>query len=185
MIDLMNGWKMMGRVAFWITLGCLMAANSYAAEYGIGLTANRSDLSLYMPIKLTDNFRTEISVGYQSAEAKADNQKQEADQIEAGIGLFFTKDVYPKTQLYYGCRLLYLYENRELSRSSGTDYSVRRNGFGIAPTLGFEYFMTEQISLGGEVEFYYRYLDGKDDDGVDFEETTSGTDSRVVIRYYF
>ena len=178
-------WKRLWKIALLMSFASLMAANCFGAEFGIGLTANDSDRELYLPIKITDNFRTEISIGFDSREQKTDLTKTEADQVEAGIGLFFTQSVYERTLLYYGCRLKYLYVNADREYSDGSHYSQRQDGYSIAPTLGFEYFLTDHISLGGEAEFYYEYLDGEDEDDLDIDETYTGTDGRVVIRYYF
>lgn len=185
----MHGLAVEGRklwkIALLVSLAGLMAANCFAAEFGIGFTANYSDQELYFPIKLTNHFRTEISVGFSTAEQKTDSTKIEADIVAAGIGLFLTHNVHERTLLYYGCRLKYLYQNADREYSDGSHRTEQQKGYGIAPTLGFEYFITENISLGGEAEFYYQYLDGEDEDDLDVDETYTGTDGRIVIRYYF
>lgn len=181
-------WKMVRKIALLLLLGSLVAGNAPAAQFGIGLTANQTDQTLYVPIKITDSLRTELSFGIASAEQKTDESKEQIDQYEAGIGLFFSHEVYEKTQLYYGCRLTYLSAEREYETDGGREYNYSRTGYRIAPTLGFEYFFTPHLSLGGEAEFYYESLDGEEDDdrdSIDVDETVFSTDSRLVLRFYF
>ena len=179
------------------TLVGLISTNCFALEFGIGIGANDYDRTIYVPINITNNFRTELSLGYSSNDRKSATDSEanfyDGYSIETGIGLFFLKDVYEKTQIYYGCRLLYINGESKWNYSSGYNYNDKSSGYGIVPTFGVEYLITDHFSLGGEIEFFYTNLNGKteesypDTDTVSYDtnSTSSGTNGRVVLRYYF
>lgn len=159
-----------------------------AAEFGLGISANSNDQSIYVPVQITENFRTEFSVGYDSEEIESADTKVEFEAFEIGVGLYMCNEVYERTQLYYGCRFLYIQQDRELVDGSVHRY-LDSEGYGIAPTLGFEYYLTDHISLGGEAAFRYVKIDGEGDTtgpiSASEDETIKNTDTRAVIRYYF
>lgn len=172
---------------------CALSLSCSAAEFGIGIAANDNDQGIYVPIDFADRFRAELSAAYVSREDKDEMTEAELCMTEAGIGLFLLTEIHERTQLYYGCRFLYIdFDQEQRMRDDGDRYQkMSGKGYGIAPTLGVEYFLGRHISLGGEVEYYYEkmdtdhtysYADITDRDG---EQTDSGLDSRVVLRFYF
>jgi len=57
-----------------ITFVCSIASNAFAANYGIGIgiSANISDRHIYLPVKVTDNFKTELSFRYYDSDNNSD-----------------------------------------------------------------------------------------------------------------
>ncbi len=179
----LTNWKVLRRIALIFLLTFPISTNVLAAEFGIGISIDQHDQTIYIPFKLTNSLKTEISIGIHSGKTETSEYKFENDRIETGIGVFLAKNVNDKTKLFMGCRFLYIEETNEYKGNSLNSSDVA--GYGIAPTLGFEFFVTDHISLGGEAEFYYKDLNGEDEDKNDIDNKYNGTDSRVVLRYYF
>ncbi len=75
-------------------------------------------------------------------------------------------------------------------KSSFQDEKTELDGYSLSPTIGFEYYITENISLGGDISFHYEDLDGneidrEDDEKIDASQKTTDTDTSVNIRFYF
>lgn len=173
-----------------IVLLSLLSSKCIAAEIGIGISLEARDQILYVPINITNNFRTELSFRYSASESESSNSTSESDNLEIGIGLYGIKKLYEKTQLIYGCNFLYYdssYENTYTGNLPPTSYSGDNTTYTIAPTLGIEYFVTDHISLGGKAEFYYRdseieYSSGPSSNS---DRTYTGTNTNLAFRYYF
>ena len=174
-----------------ILLVGLFSSQCFAAEYGLGISVEDNDPRIFIPINITDNFRTELSLYYGASERDSSTSSSESEGYEFGLGLFGLKNLYENTQIYYGCRFLYFNgKSKYEDKSSGVFFSPSRNSdykaYSVAPTLGIEYFMTENIALGGEFEFHYEDSSYEYDDSTDDSDYTStGTDTRLILRYYF
>lgn len=183
--------KKSGKMAVLFPLFMLFATNSFATQFGIGISGTSDDQRIYFPINITDSFRTELSLAVSTAELERNDAKQENDLADMGVGLFLTKTVYEKTKLYYGSRFTYMYGKIKYRYTDSNDNaSYDQNGYSIAPTIGLEYYITDHISLGGEAEYSYRKLDIDADTGTDVrdrdtKQTITGTTGRVVLRYFF
>lgn len=182
---LLDDLRVVKRVVFAFVMVLAISPNCTAADIGIGISVKESDQSIYVPIKLSDSLKTEFSVGYSSREQNDSSSKHHSKSLEAGIGLFLLKDVTDNTQLYYGCRFLYINTDYYYAGIDGYYSSDKLNGYGIVPTLGFEYYFNDHISLGGEAGYYYKNLDGESYYATDYKEKTTGTNCRVILRYYF
>ena len=166
----------------------LLSSKCIAAEIGIGISLESRDQIIYLPINITNNFRTELSFRYASSENETSSYTSEDDNLEIGIGLYAIKKLYEKTQLFYGCNFLYYdsgYESSYTSppSSSSGDYT----SYTIAPTLGIEYFVTDHISLGGKAEFYYAdaEVEYSSNPSSNSDRTFMGTNTNLAFRYYF
>ena len=51
----------------------------------------------------------------------------------------------------------------------------------IAPTLGFEYYLAENLTLGGEAYFTFEKSDGTNSTSI----RSKATGSMVTMKYYF
>ena len=77
------------------------------------------------------------------------------------FGAFLTEYTSNTTSIYYGARI-------------GIQKTENDHGNIIAPTFGFEYFLNNKISFGGDIMYYDRELNNK-----------KGIDSMIMLRYYF
>ena len=173
-----------------------------AADFGIGASFKSDDQAIYAPISLSSSFRVEpyfVNVQYTS---KNDSYKYSRSIREYGVGLFGKKSAKDNVEIYCGARLA------RVETSSRSNYSVdpsdygnisekeNQIGYAIAPALGFEYFIVPKLSVGGEADYVYRNTDGKDKEvtkgfeglsgrNQKIESTTTYTETRVMLRYYF
>lgn len=170
-----------------IALACLTVISSGAlASTGIGVSAQIDDIWVYVPIDLTESFRIEPLVRYYKKEDQSDSEDY-TEISEFGVGLFVQSEVVENFNFLYGVRVAYSaskYTYKSQFFDSGTD----QDGYLIAPTIGFEYFLADKISLGGDVSLVYTDLDGKDTDSgesIDVSEKTTSTDTSLIVRFYF
>lgn len=148
----------------------LSVASTYAAEFGVGADVNNGNATVYVPIKVSDGFRVEPYFSNQ----KSDQENSfNSRQTEIGLGLFNVSNLSDKTNLLLGARASYIRHHY---------YDESLEGYSVAPTLGFEYFPVQNISLGADVSYVYSKLDGK---GSTDDITSSGTRTAVSVKFYF
>lgn len=186
-----------------VALGTLIISTA-SAKVGIGVGISSESATIFLPVDLGQYVRIEPAFEYQKYDRSEEysdlNRTDEATYAELSLGLFGRFTVYENLKGYAGLRLGYNYESNESTRvsTSGTEYTERDlQGYSIAPTLGFEYFFVENFSLGGEVSWYYRALDGDitvnqipvsgtpDLMTGDTENTRTGTHAKLLARFYF
>ena len=178
-----------------ITASTLLSSPSLSDEvtYGIGAAVNDS-LKIYFPINI-GNFLIEPSVVYfdnnnHTNLPQSFNTEDKTTQI--GIGIF-TKSVPVKnTFIYYGARVGYI-KNESNSDFSGSQISKSKDdGYFIAPTIGSEYRVIDNFSVGLDLSFSYSKTDGSTNtsfNGFDStfspKNTTTRTAAEIIVRYYF
>lgn len=148
-------------VAFFLPVTAVFSA----PQFGLGISITEDGQVIHCPIKIDPHLRLEGSLGIRSYEIDGSRLNDE-DSIILKFGGYYVQNVYEKTDIYYGGRLTY---------EKNDSYGSNRDGFGIAPVFGFEYYLTGHISVGGEAELYIMFGD------ID----QHGTDSRLILRYYF
>lgn len=149
---------------------CLISSSASAApQFGLGISITETGRVIHCPVKLNNAFRLEGSLGFYSMDREGSSN--DPNEFILKFGAYGIQNVYEKTEIYYGGKILYS------QLDTGTSDA---DGFGIAPAFGFEYYLTGHISVGGEAELYYLFYDRNTGDYKEF-----GTDSRIVLRYYF
>jgi hypothetical protein len=171
--------------------GILLAGQALAADYGIGISAKSDNGLLYFPIDLSQRLRVEPYLRHTSVESTQTIRsstgvttfRSKFDLIEGGLGLFGLALPKESVRLYYGGRASYFDGE---SRST----SLRQDSYGyrITPTVGFEYLFNRHFTLGGEVGYYFQESNVDTSLPVSRQEgesDTSGTESFLVLRYFF
>lgn len=162
-------------------LALLLGSTSLShAEIGLGILLDPYGSTVYLPIKLSEHYRLEPSVAYFS---RGTGGRIRWKAWELALGAFRATSVSDNTRIYYGGRVSYFESNDD-------SYLNDERGVRLAPTLGFEYFFTESLSISGEGAITYAKVDrltsvfselgGREQDN----EITS-TDSSIIIRYMF
>jgi hypothetical protein len=162
-----------------------------AAEFGIGVSVQSDDSIIYAPIDVNKNFRIEPSIRYLKNESDVGlGVELESESLELAVGLFGLTEVSESIRVYYGGRLAYIDQESDQAIFSGIlpgipgntfVTSVDSDGYRISPTLGFEYMINERFSIGGEAEYFFQDID-RDGSG---DSETSGTDTRLIVRFRF
>jgi opacity protein-like surface antigen len=153
-----------------------------AADFGIGVSVRSDDGWVYVPIDISKNFRLEPSVRYSSRETSSPSvapayASLEVDSLELGIGVFGLQQVEEAAHLYYGGRVAYV--DTSITQTFRDESS--QDGYRIGPTVGFEYLFGGHFSVGGEASYMFVELDGDDNS----EQSSSGTETRLIFRYMF
>lgn len=157
--------------SFFITT--IIAVNGFAQEVGVGVSA-QGDRTIYVPIKIDETFRVEPSIYYYKNKDTGDYNST-SESYELMIGIFNLSQQSDKSKIYYGARAGY----------SAYHYKYNSNhehfeGYKIAPTIGLEYLLVENLTVAGDVSLNYSNLNGNDRTR---ENTT--TDTELSVRYYF
>jgi hypothetical protein len=169
-----------------LAAGSMQAAS--AAEFGLGVSVQSDDSIIYAPIDINKQFRVEPSIRYQKNEFESGTGLDlETETLELAVGLFGLTGVSESLRIYYGGRLAYIDQESDSLVNSivgGNIFAARStqeaDGFRISPTLGFEYLINDRFSIGGEAEYFFQDIDG---DSGDTE--SSGTDTRLIVRFKF
>ncbi len=164
-------------------IGALLLSPSLAAaDTGVGISFNGNSNVVYVPFDVSERLRIEPAFHYgrskfgNSAGGKAEN-------MHLSVGVFSKTPISETMNLLMGARVGYLTSKNEVQ------YTTKRDGYSLAPTLGFEYFISENISLGGEVAFQYVKTSEKTSFGQTSTEgadqTSTGTSTELIARFYF
>lgn len=163
--------------AYSALLALLVSSTSVShAEVGLGIQLNPYASTVYLPITLSDGFRLEPSVAYyaEKTEDRGILETRSAwSRWDIALGAFHTTNLREDIRIYHGGRIGYFETN--------TGSEIRdESGIKMAPTLGFEYFFTQGLSIAGEAAIAYINVNGRaSGDGI------TSTDSSVILRYMF
>ena len=171
-----------------LALSC-SALPTFAADFGIGVSVQSDDALIYVPIDFNKQFRLEPSIRYLNDEQDfGGGLRLDRESIEIGVGLFGLAGVGESIRVYYGGRLAYVKNEMEQFTTLGIGGGflvVTENdtdGYRISPTLGFEYLINDRLSIGAEAEYFFQDVEGDD---LDTDRETSGTDTRLIVRFKF
>ncbi len=165
----------------------LLATPVYAVEWGLGASTKSDDNAIYFPVKATDTLRIEPFLRQLKQEEDDDGRKSNYETFNIGIGLFSIANIKDKSHFYYGARASYTETKTKWQHHYG-DSKTKSYGYTLSPTIGFEYFITDKISIGAEAEWAYFDTSGSEtNNGVktDREFTETDTNTRILIRYLF
>ena len=183
------------------------------AEVGIGVSFKSNDASLYIPWQITPAIRLEGELRQVSQETEQRGvttiasttqntvYTSDNDATEIGTGLFWTNSLQNNITLLLGLRLNYVESESSNYQTVSSTISVSSksdlDGFEWAPTLGLEYSITDKIKVAAEVNYFKQDLDGKGrsvqtggfsgtvTNNADLEASANGTNTRLILRYFF
>ena len=147
--------------------------NALTQEVGVGVSA-QGDRTIYMPIKIDETLRLEPSVYYYKDKDTGEYEST-SERYDLLVGIFKLDKQSDKSKIYYGARVGYSSNNYK-SEYRDENYE----GYKIAPTIGLEYVLVDNVTIAGDVSFNYSNLNGN---SATQENTT--TDSELSVRYYF
>ena len=143
-------------------------------------------LSLFFPMSF-DDFFLEPEVSYWSYTEKYDDSGNDAvhtiSKLRMLLGLFHNTTKVKSSQ-YLGVRIGYNLDKEVLYIDDDEDEEVEDKLFIVAPTIGVQYFISENFSIGGECSAVRAsHTDDSDDDEI--EQITWTTVPRLILRFYF
>jgi hypothetical protein len=149
-----------------IALATVLTTSAVASEIpqlgvGVGVTGNTT--TLRGTIDLDNSLRLEPYFGFSYVNPDKGNSKT---NLEIGTALHVKQVITNKINSYYG---------GFVGVGSHDDGFGTTTTFNLGPVAGVEYALDKQFTLGGEVRVNF----GLGDD------TVIGTDSAVLLRYYF
>jgi hypothetical protein len=161
----------------------LAVSGSTPTGVNVGLTP-----TIFLPINVGSRFRVEPEIGFfrnTISDTGALNRTETVQGLHAGAGAFILakKD---RFTLYYGARGGYIRRTSSVSvgGSRRTDDTIP--GYFVAPAIGGEYFLSDYLSLGGEVQVRFSSLDWKRPPTANTTSFTFvATHGALTVRFYF
>jgi len=155
----------------------LSAGPAPAADFGLG-AAYLDGLTVLLPIR-TERLliEPEVSLSNQSSAASGGSSLK---STELGSGVYLRTGLGPSFEGYGGGRLAY----HQLKQSSGTGDS-KSTGFSLGPTVGAQYFLEKQVSLGLDASLEYTHSKLEQTGQPSATLHGWGTLTRVVLRGFF
>ena len=153
---------------------CTFFNLAHSTEYGIGVGVNNYNYYIYFPINIKESeYRVEPMMYYSDYTTTYDNTY--GKEYGLGIGFFKVFSQTSNTKLYVGPRL-----NYSVNEGDSAGY-IKTTAYGVSPTLGFEYYLAENFTLGGEV--YLTFYKSSGTNGTIVNQKSTGT--MVTMKYYF
>lgn len=146
-----------------------------------------SPVTLYFPIQ-ADGFRIEPQFGLfrRSRDSGSGTQasSRTATALELGAGVFATPQIGDNTIAHLGGRLGIVRFSESIS-GPNTDDSQSATDFFIGPAAGGEHFLSDNFSLGGEVQLIYVNVGEGDSGDTDISLSRISTGAVFFARIYF
>ena len=137
-------------------------------EFGLGVGINgQNSATLRGIISLENNMRVEPYFGFSYQDPNPSNGNSQTI-LNVGSALEMTKPINNVLKAYYG----------GFAGIQSYDYGSGNNSgtiFNFGPVAGVEYALNKQFTLGAEMKFNFGFGNA----------TVLGTDSSVLVRYYF
>jgi len=149
--------------------------------------------SIYIPIDISPAFRIEPEISYYKFSEKEEyNSSTDENRITSysiGLGLS-SMNRRGSVNLFYGARfgMIKASSVNEYTYIGGADKDEETgSGFYIAPTIGGEYFFSENFAMGGEVQIKYSSTKWEGENGGDEGVKRSVLSTRALfsVRFYF
>jgi len=133
-----------------------------AADVGIGVSVNSQDRRVYMPIDVSESFRIEPQFTYFEQSISVPTFDNDTEYTAFSLGLFKKQKMAENFNFFLGARIGYVQDERKTESDTSMSTSDL-SGYSIAPTIGFEYYVFDKLSIGGEVAWSYTDLDGEEE----------------------
>jgi len=181
--------------------GLLLLNTVSAADFGFGASFKSGESSIYLPVHATKNFMIEPYFRLTDDELFAASSKFSTEDTIIGVGLFGVFNSVENASVYLGVRTAYLKQEQKIEQtiitvvgSSVITTRTEQDGYSIAPTLGFEYYIINRLTIGAEVAWEYSKLDASASVdtisipvplNADSELKSNGTRTNIILRFYF
>lgn len=170
---------------------------SFANEktYGLGTTFG-GGLTMYFPV-MTGEVMIEPTYSIYSREGETvdstttSNSSYQTKAQRIGVGVFKLSKPTSSSMIYFGARVA-LSREKDSSTSVDSGNASVKNGFILAPTIGVEYFLINEFSIGLDASFNYSQKKEKVDSRSvasvstgDTKTTEYFSQAQAIIRYRF
>jgi hypothetical protein len=178
------------KIVFPFGAALALQAPALGADVGLGVGFSHNGSTIYVPIRVTPGFRIEPYVLANKTHSTATQYYSNTSaDAQYGSGFFAGRRIGENTELFVGSRLAYVSRNQNFSPAGAPESSRKSYGYLVAPTVGFEYFIQEDIALGAEAAILYIRRRGHETNSIgtefSFKETTTATFTAVTLKYYF
>jgi len=165
--------KFMSKTVSAVAVAAALSTSLMAQEpqYGVGVgVAGQNNTTIRGTVTLEDGLRLEPFFGF----TYLDGDSTSSTNLSIGSALHIVKPVNPKINAYYGGFVGLSTSNYEF-KSGNTKTTSSTTNVNLGPVAGVEYLFDKQFTLGAEVQLNLGLGDN----------TTFGTNSAVLLRYYF
>lgn len=168
-----------------------LAPHARAVDFGIGVSVKNNENSLFLPLRLNENWLLEGQLQAMKTRQTVDGTEPAYgytnSYLRAGLGIFWTRKVAEKTHLLMGSRFSHI--KRTFGGFGSEDTA---SGWDVAPTAGLEYFPVRWFSIGGEVAYGFERIKGNNSwhlpvagESPSYRTRSQETRSAIILRAYF
>jgi hypothetical protein len=178
-------------------------------KFGVGVGVNMgnvfsggslaaSPVAVYVPINLSETFRLEPSFGYWYKGRGTTVSAVGGVSVESGgyavemaLGGFYLMHPTPPFTVYLGARLGLVFAGHSVTSGAGVATDFSETDMFVNPTLGLEWAVSRNFSVGGEAAVAFRfYFDpsvtvGNVSTTVPGSKFGTGFDAVLFMRLYF
>jgi len=140
--------------------------------------------TIRIPIDFETGFRIEPEIGFSISTNEDNFEKNDYQAVTIGIGGYYKFWKVDKVNLYAGGRLGLSKGKREYTNKNNgaSNYTNDVDAINLQALVGAEYFFVENMSFAAQTGLELRSATESRDD---YEETSTGTVTTLVIRYFF
>jgi len=140
-----------------------------------------------LAFNITEQFRLEADLGYMNVDNKTNDDK--TSLFNSGIGFLFAMRK-ESSAIMAGIKADYTTGTNEFKGGLGTTYTNKINGITFGPVLAYEYFMSKNFSVGGEVGLKIRNFKEEADEDLntsddELEINSTFMHNAIYLRAYF
>ena len=137
--------------------------------------------SYYIPILISNSFRIEPEIGIYRYSITLNEGDRSYTVLSVACGIFPVSHK-GKVDIYYGGRIGLVYSSETYqypqNESDQSKYDLQ-----LSPAIGGEYFFTDHLSLGGELQLNLLFPDQWNGD--DISEMIIKSKTLIFVRFYF
>lgn len=132
------------------------------------------------------SFRLEPEFGFNTNKRTMGDTERKNNNWNMGLGTFGMTQ-FNRLNVYYGARFAYDIQTSKEMYANGNE-TTKVNFFTLGPAIGCEYFLANQVALGGEFGIKYGTISTDEEDSQfpdDEDENSLWTDTGLFLRFYF
>jgi opacity protein-like surface antigen len=178
-----------------LTFGATAATADVKVGLGFGIDAWSSlsgplyggttpEATIRVPIDFDVGFRIEPELGFIYSKNEDNTEKNKYQGVTLAVGAYYNLWKVNKVNIYAGGRLGLSKGKREYTNKNNgaSNYTNDVDAIALQGLFGAEYFFVENMSFAAQAGVELRQATESRDD---YEKTSTGTVSTLVIRYFF
>jgi len=173
-------------------------SSTIAAEtnFGFGTSLNSTATKLFFPVNINNTVQISPYAAYSKSDITISGQIIDRKYESLGLGLFYLNTYNNSARFYIGSRIGVIKSSSERIFSAPNTYSLtglKYTAYSIAPTIGFEYFLSKKVSISVDASMQWlketiktkqQTVDGSTN-LQEYDNTVINSLTNAVLNYHF